>query len=75
MWGGGKRSSNLELLRIIAMVAIVSHHYVVNSGITNHFDYANITPNMIFLQLWGMWGKTAINIFVMITGYFMPEKN
>ena len=57
------------------MVAIVSHHYVVNSGITNHFDYANITPNMIFLQLWGMWGKTAINIFVMITGYFMPEKN
>lgn len=74
MWGGGKRSSNLELLRIIAMVAIVSHHYVVNSGITNHFDYANITLNMIFLQLWGMWGKTAINIFVMITGYFMPEK-
>ncbi len=26
---------------------------------------------MVFLQLWGMWGKTAINAFVLITGYFM----
>lgn len=28
----------------------------------------------MFLQLWGMWGKTAINVFVLITGYFMCEK-
>lgn len=68
------RSSNLELLRIVAMITIIAHHYVVNSGITDMFDYSNVTANMIFLQLWGMWGKTAINVFVMITGYFMCEK-
>ena len=66
-----QRLSNLELLRILAMLFIVAHHSVVNSGIAEQFDIFHITPNTIFLQLWGMWGKTAINVFVLITGYFM----
>lgn len=68
------RSSNLELYRIICMLMIVAHHYVVNSGL----NYPNgplvtnpDTANSIFLQLFGMWGKTGINCFMMITGYFM----
>lgn len=65
------RKSNLELLRIIAMLAIIAHHYVVNSGITDYYDFSNINANMIFLQLWGAWGKSAINCFVLISGYFM----
>lgn len=65
------RSSNIELLRIIAMLAIVAHHYVVNSTVTSLFDPMHPTANSIFLQLWGMWG--AINVFVLITGYFMCE--
>lgn len=28
------RSSNIELLRIIMMIVIIAHHFVVNSGIT-----------------------------------------
>lgn len=28
-----QRNSNLELYRIIVMLAIVAHHYVVNSGL------------------------------------------
>lgn len=28
------RSSNLELFRIISMLLIIAHHYVVNSGLT-----------------------------------------
>jgi len=27
------RSSNIELLRMVAMLAIVAHHYVVNSTV------------------------------------------
>ncbi len=65
------RNSNLELLRIISMLLIIGHHFVVNSGITEYYDFNSITPNMIFLQFWGMWGKTAINVFVLISGYFM----
>jgi len=68
-----KRSSNIELLRIVAMLAIVAHHYVVNSTVTELFDPFHPTANSVFLQLWGMWGKTAINVFVLITGYFMCQ--
>ena len=45
----------------------------MNSTVTSLFDPLHPTANQIFLQLWGMWGKTAINVFVLITGYFMCE--
>lgn len=32
---GRERASNLELYRIICMLMIVAHHYVVNSGLTS----------------------------------------
>ena len=28
------RDSNIELLRIVMMLAIIAHHYIVNSGIS-----------------------------------------
>ena len=79
--GGGKpspkhkkRDSNLELFRIITMLFIVAHHYVVNSGLTaagGPIQSAPLSGRSIFLLLFGAWGKTGINCFVMITGYFM----
>lgn len=68
-----ERSSNLEILRIVAMLIIIAHHYVVNSGIVQLYDYSNITANMIFLQFFGFGGKMAINIFVLISSYFMCQ--
>ena len=53
------------------MLLIIAHHYVVNSGISELYDFNNITGNMIFLQLFGFAGKIGINCFVFITGYFM----
>ncbi len=58
-------------MRIILMVFIISHHYVVNSGVLDCIAKTGLTSNAVFLELWGMWGKTCINAFVMITGYFM----
>ena len=69
-----KRESNLELYRIIVMFLIVAHHYVVNSGLTsvNGPIYSDpLSPSSIFLLLFGAWGKTGINCFVLITGFFM----
>lgn len=68
------RSSNLELYRIMCMLMIVAHHYVVNSGLTSTngplmTDYNSC--NSVFLILFGAWGKTGINCFLLITGYFM----
>lgn len=65
------RNSNLELYRIIVMLLIVMHHYVVNSGLMTLMDAEPLAPESVFLYLLGMWGKTGINCFVLITGYFM----
>lgn len=65
------RSSNLELYRIIVMLFIVAHHYVVNSGLMSVMSENMLSANTIFYSLFGAWGKTGINCFVLITGFFM----
>lgn len=68
------RNSNLELYRIICMLMIVAHHYVVNSGLWTVDGPIMTNPkayNSLFLLFLGAWGKTGINCFLMITGYFM----
>lgn len=68
------RNSNLELYRIISMLLIIAHHYVVNSGLTAEDGpvYSNLwsLPSQ-FLLVFGSFGKIGINCFVLITGYFM----
>lgn len=65
------RNSNLELFRIITMLVIVAHHYVVNSGIEPIIWDNYPSTKSLFLLLFGCGGKTGINCFVLITGYFM----
>ena len=70
------RSSNIELFRIVTMLFIVAHHYVVNSGLTAADGPIYADPlhwRSLFLLIFGAWGKIGINCFVMITGYFMCE--
>ena len=70
------RSSNIELYRIIVMLFIVAHHYVVNSGLlTDVLNNEAMSVQSVFYSLFGMWGKTGINCFVMITGYFMCKSD
>lgn len=69
-----QRESGLELFRIVTMILIVAHHYVVNSGLWGANGPVMNSPmegKSIFLLLFGAWGKTGINCFVLITGYFM----
>lgn len=53
------------------MLLIVAHHYVVNSGLTDCISNNPLSSSSIFFLLFGAWGKTGINCFVLITGYFM----
>ena len=71
----GVRNSNLELFRIILMLLIVAHHYVANSGMMAKMAENPFAANSLFFYLFGAWGKTAINGFVMITGYFMCKSH
>ena len=70
------RDSSIELFRIITMLIIVAHHYVVNSGLSQMLvANADMSMKNIFYWIFGWGGKTGINCFVFITGYFMCKSN
>ena len=70
------RDSSIELCRIFTMLFIIAHHYVVNSGVIGMIKPENAMQfNSIFALLFGWGGKTGINCFVLITGYFMCKSN
>lgn len=61
------RQSNIELLRIVAMVMIVASHFVVHGG----FKYENeISLNSVWITFFGSGGKLGVDIFLLISGYF-----
>ncbi len=53
------------------MLLIIAHHYVVNSGLPGPMYADPQSESSLFLWLFGAWGKTAVNCFALITGYFM----
>ena len=60
------------------MLMIVAHHFVVNSGLTSAEGPMAVSPtaaNTLYLWMFGMWGKTGINCFLLITGYFMCKSS
>ena len=60
------------MLRIVAMFLIVMYHYVLHSEMP--FGSGNIWRDT-FLQIFGFGGKIGVNIFVIISGYFLIYKN
>ena len=64
-----QRNSNLELLRIIAMVFIVSHHFAVHGFGDCNFVISN--PNNYLIYFLSIFGKIGVDIFVLISAYFM----
>ena len=63
-----QRTSNIELLRIIAMLMVVLGHYYLKGGFP---DDSLMNPSKLLLQFFGAWSKIAVDIFVIISGYFL----
>ena len=60
------RNSSFELLRIIAMLFIIAHHFYVHGG------FSDISPtNKALMTFFEFGGKFGVAIFVMISGYFL----
>lgn len=62
-----ERQSNIELLRIIAMLMIIAYHFVVHGA--NEVIPYTVTPERIWVNLFSMCGKMGVNLFVLISGY------
>lgn len=65
-----QRQSNFELLRIISMFLIVLHHY----GIHGTFYEGTFSWQKVGLNLVTSFGKVGVNIFVLISAYFLVSK-
>lgn len=70
-----QRDSNIELFRIVLMLMIIAHHYVVASGVERLYDFSRVGGNQVFLQLWGWGGKVGVDCFLLVTGFFMCHRH
>lgn len=63
------RQTNIELLRIISMLMIVFHHFAIHGGF--NWETTELTIPHFWYNLIIMGGKIGVNIFVLISGYFL----
>lgn len=63
-----QRKSNIELLRIFTMYIIVVHHIALHSGFV--FE-SGLHINKLIVQFLQLGGKLGVDIFIIISGYFM----
>ena len=66
------RNSSIELLRIISMIMIVFHHFAYHGG----FSFgASVSITHFWYNFIIMGGKVGVNIFVLISGYYLITNN
>ena len=68
-----KRNTNIEILRIISMVMIVFHHFAVHGDFS--FENNMISIPRLWIDLISMGGKIGVDVFVLISGYFLVNDN
>lgn len=74
--GGGQkvRQSGIELLRILAILAIILHHLLLYSGASLGVDGEIGGGRQILFSGLSGFGKAGVGIFFMITGYFLCKR-
>ncbi|GAA3632671.1 hypothetical protein GCM10022297_09600 [Lactobacillus hamsteri] len=63
-----KRDSRFEMVRIISMLFIVMYHF------TMYGNWTNDSINTVKIQFFRPWGQVGVALFVMITGYFVANR-
>ncbi|MCR5031669.1 MAG: hypothetical protein K6A92_02280, partial [Lachnospiraceae bacterium] len=67
------RESSFELLRIIAMLMIIAHHYYNKGGLATLVG--DDLGNKVAVLFLGQGGKAAVILMILITGYFCVRKD
>lgn len=69
------RNSAFEILRIIAILFIIAHHFSVHGGFS--FGGYEETSLIIFNRTWinfiAQLGKVGVNLFILISGYYLID--
>lgn len=67
-----ERDSSFELLRIISIAMIILCHYTLYNGLIHNPNVPAIVKPFSMCAF--SFGKLGVNIFILITGYFMISK-
>lgn len=67
-----KRQANFELLRIVAMLAIIALHYMIKGDVAQ-YDGNGWSPLYCVLQLMKAFCIPLINCYVLLSGFFMAD--
>lgn len=65
------RMSNFELLRIICMIFIITHHFAVHT----YLSLSTPIFNFRVMNALTIGGKLGVNIYILISGYFLINSN
>lgn len=76
-----ERKSNIELLRIVAMLSIILHHAIIHGIFGGTWSFPTEASREVFqngtfiYEILYFGGKFGVHVFVMITGYFMTSSS
>ncbi len=65
------RKANFELLRLIAMLMVVSLHYLSKGQVLSDFKDGPLSGNEYLAYLLESFSVVAVNAFVLLSGYFL----
>lgn len=68
------RQSNFELLKIVAMLMIISHHLVSKNAFNVDTDISGITANKLLFQILGNNAFIGNNLFFLTSAWFLSER-
>lgn len=70
-----ERNSAFEIQRIISIIFIIAHHFSVHGGF--NFGALDNSGLIIFNNMWisliAQLGKVGVNLFVLISAYFLID--
>ena len=70
-----KRNTNFEILRIIAIIFIIAHHFAYHSNLYfgGYEPSILISVNSIYVEFLNQLGKIGVNLFILISSYFLID--
>lgn len=69
-----KRNTSFELMRIIAMLMVCAYHWQLH-GNNDMIPRSELSANQIISFIFGSWGVLGVNLFFLLSFYFLIKKN
>ena len=68
------RISSIEILRIISMIMVIAYHWQLH-GNHDGIMYSSLSSKQIFTFAFGSWGSLGVDIFFIISSFFLIRSN